>query len=152
MCQSAAVSYVRMKLFSPSWKHTSQVMELQYHETRSERKNRQDMRSECAVVNISEHSQVPSFPEPVASFGHALAPTMYFALVTTPWLHEWKEVASPGEGTAIYWFHRDVPLRFSLLLWKNNTRCSESALQLRLDFSFMVFKQFTLGSESLGLD
>ena len=35
---------------------------------------------------------------------------------------------------------------------KNNTRCSESALQLRLDFSFMVFKQFTLGSESLGLD
>ena len=47
-------------------------MELQYHEARSKRKNRQDMRSECAVVNISEHSQVPSFPEPVASFGHAL--------------------------------------------------------------------------------
>ena len=127
-------------------------MELQYHETRSKQKNRQDMRSECAVVNISEHSQVPSFPEPVASFGHALVPTMYFALVTTPWLHEWKEVASPGEGTAIYGFHRDVPLRFSLLLWKNNTRCSESALQLRLDFSFMVSKQFTLRSESLGLD
>ena len=75
-------------------------------------------------------------------------------LVTTPWLHEWKEVASQGGrgGTAIYGFHRDVPLWFSLLLWKNNTRCSESALQLRLDFSFMVFKQFTLGSESLGLD
>ena len=73
-------------------------------------------------------------------------------LVTTPWLHEWKEVASPGGGNAIYGFHRDVPLWFSLLLWKNNTRCSESALQLRLEFSFMVFKQFTLGSESLGLD
>ena len=54
-------------------------MELQYHETRSKRKNRQDMRSECAVVDISEHSQVPSFPEPVASFGHALAPTPLFA-------------------------------------------------------------------------
>ena len=79
ICQSTAVSYVRVKFFSPSWKHTSQVMELQYHETRSKQKNRQDMRSECAVVNISEHSQVPSFPEPVASFGHALAPTMYFA-------------------------------------------------------------------------